>query len=210
MVKHSTYFIIIFSIFFGFNTQKKIIYQDGFKIECSVYLEDVNAEKNSREYFWFKSGKINNSYGSVGGQVLHDTYSKYYRSNQLAEQGGFDMGLKHGTWKSWFENGRLKTILNWKGGLLHGDYASFDTNGKLIESGTFKNNLKSKLWINHITKDSTYYTKDSTYNKKPENFFQRIFKKRDSLEKDSLKKERALRKAKRKEERNKKKKEKKS
>ena len=49
-------------------------------------------------YYWFKSGEIHQSISSSGGFVLHKNYLKYFKSNQLAEEGAFSYGLKDGEW----------------------------------------------------------------------------------------------------------------
>lgn len=172
------------------DTQRKLIRQDDFDIECNVYLKLLTNFKKNKEYFWYKSNEIHSSSGVSGGLVLHNNFTKYYRSNQLAQSGYFNYGLKNGIWQEWYENGKTKSIINWKDGSKHGEYLTFDKKGEVLISGYYRNNDSAKVWINHFTKDTTYFKKGESHNEKPKNLFQRVFRKRDSLEKKELKEER--------------------
>ncbi len=176
--------------------QRKYIRAGDFDIVCHVALKQVNNYQNGKLYYWFKTGEIHTSISNAGGLVLHEDYSKFYRSKQLAEKGDFNYGLKDGEWRSWYENGSLKTIIDWKSGLKHGVYISYDQEGELKESGTYTNHKKSRMWINHKLKDTTYYKGDSAYATKPvskvNGFFSKLFRKRDSTEKAQIKFDRQL------------------
>ena len=56
---------------------KKKIQTTSFKEDCSVILGDVNA-KDNKTYYWYKSNEIHFSKGDYSGNLLHDTYVKYY------------------------------------------------------------------------------------------------------------------------------------
>lgn len=195
-------FILTF-IFLSFlstssDTQRKLIRQGNFDIECNVYLKRLKTFEKDKEYFWFKSNEIHNTSGTSGGLVLHNNFAKFYRSNQLAQSGNFNYGLKDGMWQEWYENGKIKSIIDWKNGSKHGKYLSFNKKGDILISGYFKNNDSTKVWINHFKKDTTYFKKGEAHNERPKNLIQRVFRKRDSLEKKELKEERQKRKASRK------------
>ena len=165
--------------------QRKRIRQGDFDIECYVSIKKIERFNKKKEYFWFKSSEVHNSFANAGGLVLHDEYKKYYKSKQLAEQGIFNYGLKNGTWKKWYENGKLKSVIKWKNGYKSGYYAYYSLDGKLEILGSYKKNIKSNRWINYKTADTTYYKDDSLYVEKPKSkaskFATRIFKKRDSV-----------------------------
>jgi len=188
MPKIITYTILTFFILsINSDIQRKVIRQGEFDITCYVSLKKKLKTEANKEYFWFKNGEIHSNYSGIGGLVLHDTYTKYYRSKQLAEMGTFNYGLKHGEWKSWFENGILKEIFVWKNGTKQGIYYKYNEFGELIWSGKYKNGQKSNIWINHKTKDTTYYLKDTISKTRPKSkfskFLKRLFKKKD---KDTL------------------------
>ncbi len=176
------------------DVQRKRIRQGDFDIECYVYIKKLESFHKKKEYYWFKSGEVHNSYANVGGLVLHDEYKKFYRSRQLAEQGFFNYGLKHGKWRDWYENGKIKSITNWNNGYKSGKYYEYNDSGVLLISGKYKRSIKSGTWINHKIADTTYYKKDSIYSEKPKSktskFFARIFRKRDSVEVAKKKQER--------------------
>lgn len=182
--------IIIFSSFKAIpsdDIQKKIIRSQGFDIECYVSLKKEKSFHNEKVYYWFKSGAIHNSLAASGGLLLHSSFTKHYKSNQLAEKGEFHYGVKNGSWKEWYENGKIKRINSWKKGVKNGLFSSYDSLGNMIEKGYYKNNLKVNTWINYKTKDTIHYQKGNLIIKdslnKKEGFFKRIFKKKDSTSK---------------------------
>lgn len=170
--------------------QKKIIRENGFDIEFYVHLKKLKSFDSEKDYYWFKSGNIYNTKGGIGGFVLHDSYSKFFRSNQIAEKGNFDYGLKNGDWNIWHENGKLKSQTKWKKGFKNGSYRLYDENGVLEWSGKFSKNRKSGTWINHKSKDTLFYKKDEPLKERPIGFFERVFSKKDSVTKAENKKER--------------------
>ena len=167
--------------------QKKYIRSGDYDIECYVSINKLKHYAEGRIYYWYKAGDIHQSRSRTGGDVLHNTYTKYYKSKQLAEQGVFDYGLKDGDWRTWYENGNPKTIIQWKKGRKQGTYVKYKENGALEQTGFYKANKKVKTWINHISKDTVFYKGDSSYVAKPKTrlkkFLERTFRKRDSLEK---------------------------
>ncbi len=188
---HKPFTLIAFCFLFLLSTQaietnndiqKKILRSGEYDIECYVSLKDVSSFDEDKAYYWFKSGEIHTSRFGAGGFVLHKTYSKFYESNQLAEKGEFNYGLKDGVWKSWYKNGQLKETLKWNKGEKHGDYITYSENGTILEKGTFRRNHKAGTWINLQTKDTTVYKKGELYIKddtQKESFFKRLFKKKD-------------------------------
>ena len=172
----------ILCLSFSTAIQKKSIRENGFDIECYVSLKKLTSFELGKTYYWYKSGGLHQSEYSAGGLVLHDVYSKYYRSNQIAEQGVFNYGLKNGVWKGWHTNGVLKEHEEWKNGFKHGAFITYDDKGVKTSFGEYKNNLKSGVWINYITKDTTSYVKDKAQPKKEKkaSIFKRLFKKKDS------------------------------
>lgn len=170
--------------------QKKILRSGEYDIECYVSLKEVSSFDEDKAYYWFKSGEIHTSRYGAGGFVLHKTYSKFYESNQLAEKGEFNYGLKDGVWKSWYKNGQLKEVLKWNKGEKHGDYITYSNSGVELEKGTFKRNHKVGTWVNLQTKDTTVYKKGVLYiedDTHKDSFFKRLFKKKDKSE-DATKK----------------------
>ena len=139
--------------------QKKIIRSNDFDIACYVSLKKITSFDDDKIYYWFKSGEIHHSVSSIGGFALHSSYIKHYKSNQLAEQGEFDYGLKNGIWKEWYENGQIKQTIEWRKGLKSGASISYDTIGSPIEKGIYRNNKKAGTSINLKMKDTIRYKK---------------------------------------------------
>lgn len=190
---------VIFGCIFLFlsvssDIQRKRIRQGDFDVECYVYIKKLESFNKNKEYYWFKSGEVHNSYANAGGLVLHDEYKKFYRSKQLAEHGFFNYGLKDGQWRDWHENGKIKSVTDWSNGYKSGKYYLYEENGEILISGSFKKGIKSNTWINYKTADTTYHKNDSVYSEKPKSkaskFISKIFKKRDSVEVAKKKKER--------------------
>ncbi len=155
--------IIFLFYFFVFTTNefycqdiynRKKISDVDFRYEFYVTEQKVWVE-NAKNYYWFKAGLIHFAEAGVGGALLNGDFSKFYHSNQIAEQGTFELGLKDGLWKRWYENGALLAVENWKNGLLNGNYFKHDNNGVLIEKGNFKRGLKNGKWI--LGKDTILY-----------------------------------------------------
>ncbi len=189
MFKSLTITFFSFLFLLGFNTetndedlQKKVIRTQDFDIECYVSLKKQSSFNANKMYYWFKSGEIHSSVASAGGFVLHSDYTKYYRSNQLAEKGSFNYGLKNGLWKDWYTNGQLKQIVGWKNGVKNGKFATYDSIGNATQKGAYNNNIKTGAWIDLKTNDTIVYKKGEVFNPETEkeSFFKRLFKKKDS------------------------------
>jgi len=187
--------LLFFSVFFLFSfsetSLKKRISDADFRYEFYTTNKAINPERD-RQYFWFKGGAIHNSEYGMAGELLHSQFQKFYHSNQLAEAGKYNNGLKEGNWKSWFKNGVLQSNVYWSEGQKDGSYYAYDETGFLIEFGKFKNNKKHGRWINYISKDTLKYRegkvvlkkikeKDTIQKNKP-GFFKRIFSKKDTLQ----------------------------
>lgn len=177
-------------ICYAFKTdlQKKTVRQKGFDIECFVSTKKDNKNfKPHRMYYWYKSGEVHHSMSSSGGFLLHGSFSKYHKSNQLVEQGNFNYGLKNGVWKVWHDNGVLKQYEEWQNGLKAGSCKTFDTDGSLTVSGKYRNNVKVGRWIDYRIKDTTYHQRDTIYTKRPRGPIHEFLRKKDSLEKAQIK-----------------------
>ena len=192
------YSIILFSVVlclaFTTDLQKRMVREKGFDIECYISLKKLKSYDSDKTYYWFKSGGIHHSLSNTAGDVLHDTYLKYYRSNQIAEQGIFNYGLKTGVWSDWNEAGQLMMQEQWDNGYKHGKSVSFDSDGNLKLKGTYKNDIKVGRWINYTTKDTVYYKKDAVFKEKPQGLITRILRKKDSIEKVQIKRDRFVKK----------------
>ncbi|WP_044397244.1 toxin-antitoxin system YwqK family antitoxin [Lacinutrix sp. Hel_I_90] len=169
------------------------------KIQTTTFKEDFMVTKEpthtntSRTYYWYKSNNIQQSKGGYSGDLLHGEYIQYYITNQLAEKGVFNHGLKTKTWKSWFKNGQLKTVEHYSNGKLNGKFELYGDDGNVVTRGRYKNDIKNGKWIDYIAKDTLRYkkgkqvVKDSiTIDEKP-SFFKRLFKKKETEEKGELK-----------------------
>lgn len=178
-------FLLISMICFAFTTdvQKRVIRENGFDVECYISLKKLKSFNDDKTYYWFKSGGIHQSLGNVGGYVLHNLHLKYYRSNQLAEKGAFNYGVKNGIWKFWNKKGQLILQERWNNGFKQGEFTKYNDQGDLVTIGTYKNNLKTGRWIDYVSMDTTYHKSDAVFNKKPKNLLQRVLRKKDSLEK---------------------------
>lgn len=186
--------IAITCLAFTTDVQKRSIRENGFDVECYIAVKKLRSFDDDKTYYWFKSGGVHQSTANAAGNVLHDAYLKYYRSNQLAEKGTFSYGLKTGVWKSWFENGQLRLQESWTNGYLDGEIINYDSNGNLVLKGKYRNNARVGQWINYRTKDTSYYKKDIQFEEKPQNLIQRVLRKKDSLEKIQIKTDRIAKK----------------
>ncbi|MBD3639235.1 MAG: hypothetical protein HUJ25_17900 [Crocinitomicaceae bacterium] len=113
--------------------------------KCDFYVtfsEKKVKYEDTLHYYWFKAQKIHVTQGSSEGYLLHGSFTKFYHSGQLAEQGRFDKGLKDGQWKQWYESGNLMSIYNYREGELSGDYALYNENGDIRESGKIRKGEK--------------------------------------------------------------------
>jgi antitoxin component YwqK of YwqJK toxin-antitoxin module len=102
----------------------------------------------------------------MAGNLLDGEFVKMYHSNQLAEQGKFEDGLKVGLWKTWYTNGVIETTQYWKDGYRSGDYYHYDSTGEMLEKGNYRANLKHGKWLDFVKKDTIAYRKGSVYVKK--------------------------------------------
>ncbi|WP_282162870.1 toxin-antitoxin system YwqK family antitoxin [Ulvibacterium marinum] len=184
-----TLVVAFFLLYPNKNPQRKIISDSEFSYTFYVSPKETNV-KNSRHYYWYKSGEIHSSQGGSSGNLLHGEFTKSYKNNNLAEKGSFKNGLKNSIWKRWFKNGQLYEIAYWKNGLRSGDYVQFSENGQVSIEGRYKNNRKHGIWINVPTRDTLHYKKGTklespkkTLVKRVGGFFKDVFSKK---EKDSL------------------------
>lgn len=145
-------------IFFSFTDPYLIKRVSDANFRYEFYVTDKKVKpKSEKTYYWFKGGAIHNAQGGTAGELLDDAFTKMYHSNQLAEQGQFEKGLKIGLWKTWYPNGTLETTQYWSSGLKTGNFYRYDDKGVLIEKGYYKSHIKHGEWIDHIKKDTTVY-----------------------------------------------------
>lgn len=187
-----SFLLVLLCVSFSSDLQRKVIRNNGFDIECYVSPKKLKSFNNNKTYYWFKSGEIHQSLSSSGGYVLHNNYSKYYRSKQLVEQGAFSYGLKIGDWKTWHKNGKIQVVEKWIDGHKNGPFKVFDSLGKLIIKGTYKNSLKTGYWIDYEKMDTTYHKNNDIFKERPKNLVERMLRKKDSLEKNQIKHERIV------------------
>lgn len=160
--------LILFVFFTSFTSDPysiKRISDANFRYEFYTTDKKVSP-KNHKIYYWFKGGAIHSAQGGVIGMLLHGDFTKMYHSNQLAEQGSFDNGLKVGLWKSWHPNGVIHVTQKWANGLKSGEYHLYDENGLELERGKFKNDHKQGVWIDFVKKDTVVYKKGKPVIKK--------------------------------------------
>ncbi len=111
-------------------------YEFCFQVEGEDQLEPENVI-----YYWFKKGRILQTYGNYSGKLLHDTFKVYHKNGLLAEKGKLSYGTKEGKWYQWDSNGLLTQISEWKSGRLHGTCITINnkTNRKIAK---YKNGQK--------------------------------------------------------------------
>lgn len=160
-------FITFCLIFVSFQDPYSIkrISDKNFRYEFFTITKKINPKRN-KTYFWFKGGLIHQAEFGIAGEVLNGSFKKYFHSNQLAEQGEFNKGLKIGLWKSWHENGKIETTQTWRSGQKNGDFFKYNNSGEIIEKGKFSKNLKHGLWIDLVKKDTVIYKNGNIFIKK--------------------------------------------
>lgn len=160
----------------------------NFRYEFYTTDNLVKPQAN-KTYFWFKGGAIHNTQGGIAGTVLNDKFVKMYHSNQLAEQGEFENGLKVGLWTTWHPNGTIQTTQNWKKGVRNGIYYRYGLQGGLAEEGKYKKDKKHGKWIDYEKKDTIVYKRGLAVIKKSKISKAEKFKlKQESNKKDEDKK----------------------
>lgn len=156
MYKYLLIFCALLFFSFGEIKSKKRISDAHYRYEFYTTDKKVNT-KPERYYYWFKGGAIHNSEYGIGGELLDDSFVKYYHSNQLAEAGRYDRGLKEGFWQTWFSSGIMESRIYWHEGQRDGTYEMYSETGKLIEKGKYRDNKKHGYWINYQRKDTLKY-----------------------------------------------------
>lgn len=173
---------------------KRVISHKDFKEEFSITYDEPRSLKEV-DYYWYKARSIQHSFKDYSGELLDGIYTKYFKSNGIAEKGNFEKGLKTGEWKIWYKNsGLLKLSNQWRNGELHGREMIYDSLGKLNQSGNYKNGLKEGFWVLHKSKDTLYYKEGDKISKKvfladKESMLSKLFKKQK--EKDANKKKKS-------------------
>lgn len=144
----------------------KRISDADFRYEFYTTDKKINPKKD-KTYYWFKGGSVHSAQAGIAGILLHGKYTKTFHSNQLAEQGEFENGLKKGTWKSWYPNGTVETTQYWQDGSRGGSFYHYSIAGEVLESGNFKKDKKHGKWIDFVKKDTAVYKKGVIFVKKP-------------------------------------------
>ncbi|MFL5763627.1 MAG: toxin-antitoxin system YwqK family antitoxin [Bacteroidia bacterium] len=140
---------------FAQNRQKGsyMVYLNGplESIKAEVVFENrkVNV-KDDLTYSWYTSNKIIETKGGFDGRLLSGSYTSFYLSDNLKEQGHYENGLKDDQWKTWFENGKLKEISGWSNGVKSGNTRRYDSQGNLVYEARYS---KGKLSGYEITYD---------------------------------------------------------
>lgn len=164
------YFLLIASVLVSFTDPEpylaKRISDANFRYEFFTTEKKI-APKKDKIYYWFKGGAVHSAQAGIAGTLLHGKYTKTFHSNQLAEQGEFENGLKRGTWKTWHSNGALETTQYWLYGKKRGSYYRYSDTGEILEAGSFKNGMMHGKWIDFLKNDTTVYKKGIIYLKKP-------------------------------------------
>lgn len=153
---------------------KNKIHLDSSTYLYTFYINDKAIKiKTDKIYYWYKSGRIFTTMEGYGGKVLNGSFTKYYVTNNLSEEGQFLNGLKSGFWKKWYSNGMLKEKSCWNKGILSGLYKSFDSTGRPVKNGkyikgkfsgvSYEYDQKNNLKIITYSKDKIQL--DSTSNK---------------------------------------------
>lgn len=151
--------------------------------------DKIVKPKGNKTYYWFKGGAIHNAQAGITGALLNDKFVKMYHSNQLAEQGEFENGLKVGLWTTWHPNGTIQTTQNWENGLRKGVYYRYNIQGGLAEKGTYKKDIKQGAWIDFEKKDTIVYKRGLAVIKKIKVSKAEEFKlKQESIKKEEAKK----------------------
>ena len=145
--------------------------------------------RENEEYYWYKLHKIHTNFYDNSGKTLHGSYQKKkVKTLELLEKGTFYYGLKDGLWKEWYLNGNLNKIENWKIGILHGKFKTFNEKGEKLINGRYKKGKKDGVWIDYQSKDTLTYSKGnikeiklkSKKKKSLKEFFQSIFRKKNT------------------------------
>ena len=96
---------------------------------------DFSKKKiNTKEYliyYWYNDNTIHLSTGGYSGKLLHKSYTEYYSSGNLKEQGNYYYGLRAGLWKKWYASGILNTVTKYRNGIKSGPYREYDKNNNL-------------------------------------------------------------------------------
>jgi len=173
---------LLLSSFYGDTVQRKIIRDGSYDYVIYVSVDKSIKINNLKTYFWYRSGKINNSIGGVSGNVLHKEFNKYYSNKQLAEQGFFNYGLKDGTWKSWYNTGAIRSVISYRKGVAQGTYYTYNPSGTIKIKGHYSNGKKSGTWITYDTiNDTIHYKKGEIHIKKEKDTLKPSFFKKVSL-----------------------------
>ncbi len=121
-------------------TNSIVVRQAGQLTKAHILLDDPKVKvHNSRRYFYYTQGKIQQIQGGYHGHLLHGEYCDFQDGSLLQTQGSFKHGLKHGLWKEWNTSGDLVQETNWRKGKVSGDFIRFNPSKKEKVAGKNKN-----------------------------------------------------------------------
>ena len=103
----------------------------------SILSASIKPRSNT-VYSWFRSGKIKQNEGGIGGPVLKGKYLVYSSQSSLRTKGKFKKGYKQGKWTSWYPNGMVEKKYHFSHGWLVGKRLEYSDEGNLLEKGAFK------------------------------------------------------------------------
>lgn len=159
---------------FGFN-HVRLIEEDRTLSFETLPVSSAPKAMMTKTYFWYSSGRIQSTQGGYSGKLLNGFYRAYFLNKNLAEEGTFDTGLRHGVWKKWNEAGLLKEMISWQNGTKDGTSSLFDENGQLHSVTTYKHGVLEGLSKEYVTKDSIIVTHyHNGHIVQPVPFFKRI------------------------------------
>lgn len=108
---------------------------------------------DSRTYFWYYAGRINQNQGGFSGKLIHGKYEVFDNQQRLLTMGSFINGLKEGTWIRWNRNGKMQGSCSFNKGQMDGSLKTFTVTGNLLTELNYKNDL--------LDGKSRYYLKDT-------------------------------------------------
>jgi antitoxin component YwqK of YwqJK toxin-antitoxin module len=125
-----------------------VVNYDDYTVKTKMLSQTKDLKvNNDLTYMWYASQKIIETKGGYEGKLIHGSYTSFYLSNQLREQGQIKYGLKHGEWKAWYPDGKLKEIITWKNGRKNGNYELYNDLGQRMAKSKFKNDkLNGKFY----------------------------------------------------------------
>ena len=147
----------------GKKTHTLTYYPNGNKMSIGNY---INQKKDSLWKYYNEMGNMvkDEFYNTA---LAHGEWHTYKPDGSLIDKTTWKYGLKDGPWEqnfsSAFSSGTVKAT--YKKGKLEGLFQIFNSDGKVRTSGSYKDDLRSGLWMNYrmdngLPCKKMYYTKD--------------------------------------------------